>query len=567
MRRAIMAITSAIISAMLLSSCTGSGRIDTEGMVTTSEGSFTWDDATVYFAITDRFLNGDESNDSSYGRQKVDEKGKTIATFNGGDIKGLTEKLEEGYFRDLGVDAIWITAPYEQIHGYVKGTNDEFQHYPFHGYYALDWTMMDKNMGTVEEFRTFVDTTHSQGIRIVMDVVMNHVGYSTEADMEEFGFGDGAWDRWWGSSWVRSDKEGYENGGSDDITMTLAGLPDVKTEETEATGLPPVLLTKWDKESDGYDEWILPEAKKLRTDLGLSPAGYITEWLTAWIREFGIDGFRIDTAKHVELERWTELSKKADEALEDWRAKNSGKPGSEWDDSFWMNGEVWGHGVVRDRYFDGGFDSVINFTFQGEKKNGPAYDMDTMDSVFGKYADALNEDTSFNVLSYISQHDTFLYDRKRLVEGSTYLMLLPGAVMIFYGDETARPMGDGGSDYTQGTRSGMNWDSIDQEILKHYRKIASFRHRNIAVGAGDHTMLKEKPYTFSRTYAKDGLDNRVIVVIGAEGKTIIDVSSVFADGDTVRDAYSMEAAVVKKGKVTFTADDKGIILIEKLVKK
>jgi len=151
-------------------------------MVTTSEDSFSWDDATVYFAITDRFKNGDESNDSSYGRQKVDEMGRDIATFHGGDIKGVTEKLEEGYFRDLGVDAIWITAPYEQIHGYVKGTSDEFQHYPFHGYYALDWTMMDKNMGTVEEFRKFVDTAHSQGIRIVMDVVMNHVGYAADKD-------------------------------------------------------------------------------------------------------------------------------------------------------------------------------------------------------------------------------------------------------------------------------------------------------------------------------------------------------------------------------------------------
>jgi alpha-amylase len=113
----------------------------------------------------------------------------------------------------------------------------------------------------------------------------------------------------------------------------------------------------------------------------------------------------------------------------------------------------------------------------------------------------------------------------------------------------------------------MNWDSIDREILDHYRKISSFRHRNIAVGAGDHILLKEEPYTFSRTYSKDGLDNRVIVVIGAEGETTIDVSSVFADGDTVRDAYSMEAAVVKKGKVTFTADENGLILLEKLVKK
>ena len=133
--------------------------------------NFTWDNALVYFVLTDRFYDGDPTNNNSYYRVK-NAKGHENATFHGGDIKGLTEKLD--YLEDLGVNAIWITAPYEQIHAWVSGVADAFPHYPFHGYYPLDWTCMDKNMGTVEEFRTFVDTAHEKGIRIVMDVVMNH---------------------------------------------------------------------------------------------------------------------------------------------------------------------------------------------------------------------------------------------------------------------------------------------------------------------------------------------------------------------------------------------------------
>ena len=91
---------------------------------------FSWDNATVYFVLTDRFLNSDKSNDHSYGRgMKADgvtpieglDTYNNPGTFHGGDIAGLTQKVQEGYFTDLGVNAIWITAPYEQIHGYTSG--------------------------------------------------------------------------------------------------------------------------------------------------------------------------------------------------------------------------------------------------------------------------------------------------------------------------------------------------------------------------------------------------------------------------------------------------------------
>ena len=151
--------------------------------------------------MTDRFNNGDTSNDHSYGRS-LNEDGSVQSgykdnpgTFQGGDLKGLTEKLNDGYFTDLGVNAIWITAPYEQIHGYTFGNTNNaqdgygFPYYGYHGYWALDFTNVDANMGTAKDMEEFVDTAHSKGIRVVMDVVMNHLGYITAYDTNEYGFG------------------------------------------------------------------------------------------------------------------------------------------------------------------------------------------------------------------------------------------------------------------------------------------------------------------------------------------------------------------------------------------
>ena len=117
---------------------------------------FTWQNTNLYFVITDRFSNGDKSNDNSYGRPYKDSAGYNAGTFHGGDFKGLTQKLD--YIRSLGVNAIWVSSPVEQSHGWVGGgPMGMYQYYAYHGYYALDFTSIDANMGTVEDFRTFVN--------------------------------------------------------------------------------------------------------------------------------------------------------------------------------------------------------------------------------------------------------------------------------------------------------------------------------------------------------------------------------------------------------------------------
>ena len=89
-------------------------------------------------------------------------------------MAGITEKIREGYFTELGINAIWFTPVVEQIHGDTdEGTGNT---YAYHGYWARDWTTLDPNFGTYQDLEELVETAHEHGIRILMDVVINHTG-------------------------------------------------------------------------------------------------------------------------------------------------------------------------------------------------------------------------------------------------------------------------------------------------------------------------------------------------------------------------------------------------------
>jgi len=516
----------------------------------------------VYFVVTDRFFNGNPANDSSYGRQREATPKADVGTFHGGDLKGLTLKLKEGWFKELGVNALWITAPYEQIHGWVQGGQKEFKHYAYHGYYALDYTVLDKNMGTPEELRELVDTAHSQGIRILFDIVMNHPGYldiQTAKDLK-VGILWPDWEKdanllrnyhnyidynserfadWWGRPWVRAGLPGYIDAGRDDLTMQLAYLPDFRTESTEFVKLPKFLKEKADTKAVD-----LPNT---------TVRGYLIKWLTDWVREFGVDGFRCDTVKHVEPEAWAALKAEAAKALAEFKAKN---PTRKVDDAaFWMVGEYWGVGPTKHKLTASGFDAMINFDFQ-QQEGGFA----KPEKLFKSYAQA-QAGKPVHMLNYLSSHDTELFERDRLIEGGTALLLAPGGVQIFYGDETARPLGIvPRTDQQQGTRSDMNWGSLDAKVLAHWRKLGTFRARHRALASGEHKQLADAPYTFSRVEAISG--DRVVVALDTKGTVSLTVAGVFEDGQTLRDAYTGQVAKVVAGKVSLKAES--CVLLERV---
>lgn len=557
---------------------------------------FTWKNANMYFVLTDRFYNGDTSNDESYHRHRT-AGGSDVGTFHGGDIKGLTEKLD--YLDNLGVNAIWITAPYEQMHGWTGGKNDAFAHYAFHGYYTLDWTFMDRNMGTIDDMRQFVTEAHRRGIRVVMDIVLNHTGYCTLDDCVDYDFGNfngtpvagwlpssdkftmwgdneisfnadtqGKWGNWWGS-WVRAfgdrswaTSAGYVVPGNDDKTLSLSGLPDVVTERTQTVDIPPFLLKKWETEKGGdYDNYRLPNAEAWRTSGKGAPADYIINWLAAWVEYFGIDGFRCDTAKHVELSRWNQLKNACNTALQNWRASDRADEYAKgWTDDFWMTGECfgWQHGDTG--YFtQGGFDSMINFAFNSTE--GGTGRTPTVDD-WSYYSGFCNGANGRQVLNYVSSHDTGLHrpgDQKKV---ATMLLLCPGGAQIYYGDETSRPVIDGKGDAGMATRGDFNWDAVDNDVNKHWQKIGQFRRRNPAVGAGTQTSLGDN--TYGRKFSENGYSNAVAIrlnTIAGQSYTV-NTGDLFAEGTRVMDGYNTSSsAVVSGGKVTMTASGP-VLLIE-----
>ena len=231
-----------------------------------------------------------------------------------------------------------------------------------------------------------------------------------------------------------------------------------------------------------------------------------------------------------------------------------------------MTGECWDHGVNKDGYYtQGGFDSMINFSTQG----GGLLSAGRVKGTYDGFAKAINNDDSFNVLSYVSSHDSVLA-RGDLIGTGSGLLLCPGGIQIFYGDETNRPMvagvpndGNGGAGHS--LRSDMNWDSMDTNVLEHWQKVGVFRNNHISVGAGSNTSLASTSgYAFARDYDKNGITDKVIGCIYANANTdvTISVGDTWSDGQYLVNAYDQSSAVVSNGKVTFNSGKNGTILVE-----
>lgn len=510
---------------------------------------FIWEAANVYFLLTDRFNNGDTSNDNVLDRTK--ETGK-LRGFEGGDLKGIIQKIEEGYFAKLGVDAIWFNPPVEQIHDSVdEGTGNT---YAFHGYWAKDWTNIDPNYGSYEDLKKLIELAHKNGIRVLMDVVLNHTGPVTEKDPV------------WPENWVRTEPQCTYKDYETAVTCTLVkNLPDIKTENNEEVELPKILLDKW--KSEGRLEIELAELDIFFTKTGLkrSPKNYIIKWLTDYVRELGIDGYRVDTVKHVEEDAWAVLAEQAKIAFAEWKSKNPDKVLD--DNQFYMLGELYGYGIDGKRYYDfgdrkvdyfaNGFDNLINFQFK--------YDAAQNDheKLFSKYSKILSTNLSGkSVMNYISSHDDgdpFDKDRSKTYESATKLLLTPGISQIYYGDETARSLNIEGTEGDATLRSYMNWEAIENEdtksLLVHWQKLGTFRNNHPSVGAGNHKMISKSPYVFSRKYKKNGYADSVIVGLDLpKGQKTIKINSVFPENTVLVDHYSGAEGTVIKNEISFNSD-------------
>ncbi len=524
-----------------------------EQSIVAQEVPFDWKAANVYFLLTDRFNNGDTSNDLNFDRSL--ETGK-LRGFEGGDLKGITQKIKEGYFTKLGINAIWMTPIVEQIHGATdEGTGVT---YGFHGYWAKDWTAIDPNYGTKEDLKELVDVAHENGIRVLLDAVINHTGPVTAIDPV------------WPEDWVRTSPKCEYSNYQNTITCTLVeNLPDIRTESNQEVALPPQLVEKW-KEEGRYEQ----ELKELdaffeKTGHPRAPRFYIMKWLSDYITEFGIDGYRCDTVKHTEEYVWQEFKAVCESAFAEYKNANPEKVLDE--NEFYLVGEIYNYGISSGKmfdfgdkkvnYFDDMFTSQINFEFKWNAKQMNINDLHE------KY-DALlhNELKDFGILNYLSSHDDgspFDPNRNQPFETATKLLLSPGASQVYYGDEIARSLVIEGTVGDATLRSPIDWSNLNNEVLAHWQKLGQFRNNHPAVGAGEHRAIANVPYVFSRSYKKGDYQDAIVVAIDLPKKEYeINVSSVFTDGDEVLDFYSGQTYIVEKGMVKIDAGN-NLVLLEK----
>lgn len=526
--------------------------------IVTQKTPFVWENANVYFLLTDRFNNGDKTNDHTFNRNKTTGK---LRGFEGGDIRGVTQKLDEGYFDKLGITVIWMTPIVEQIHdGVDEGTGLT---YGFHGYWTRDWSSIDPSYGTKKDLAELVSKAHAKGIRIMLDAVINHTGPVTAEDSV------------YPSDWVRTSPKCTYKSYDTYINCTLVdNLPDVKTESNENVALPPFLIEKWKKEAR-YDKEVAElDSFFKKTGYPRAPKYYIMKWLSDYISNYGIDGYRVDTAKHVKEDVWADFKKVCDMSFAEYKKKNPKKVLD--NNTFFMVGEVYGYNIggkkfydfgdKKVNYFENGFTGLINFAFPYEAKM-------SYEELFSKYATILNTDLKGNtVMNYISSHDDsnpFDKKREKSFESATKLLLAPGISQTYYGDESARSLDIEGTQGDATLRSFMNWDDIKsnaktKQIALYWQKLSNFRKSHPAVGAGIHTQITSIPYVFSRTYSKEKItDNIVIGLDLSVGQKEISVGTIFKDGTKVRDVYSGKTTIVANGKVTFNTND-SLLLLEKI---
>jgi len=407
-----------------------------------------WGDAILYFVMTDRYADLDFSNDF-----QVDPRGK--GTFHGGDLKGLTAQLDE--LADLGVTAIWVTPVVKNIDHYVDAVG--FPDWAYHGYWADDFTTLDRRFCTEQDLLAFVQAAHARGIKVILDVVYNHAGYgssyATRADADK---------------WVRTGNVGNPCG-DDDLTECVSGLPDFKTEDPNVADY------------------------LMNAHLGLA-------------KRSGIDGFRLDTVKHVSHAFWQAHRRRIDQEL---------------GEEFFLLGEVWGgNEEVLDPWFETDeLDAGFDFSFQG---NVVGFVLGRGRTVaFSRYLQHRHRVRSNHLLAhFLSSHDVpgalfLLKGDKELYRLCVALQLTSiGIPVIYYGEEVGRLGGDwpdNRSDMPWGNRNILPGKGLprDEAMRDYFRRLIGIRRSHPALQQGSYEELSAEGdlLVFAR---REGADSVVVAI-------------------------------------------------------
>ncbi|MBM7095796.1 pullulanase [Bacillus sp. H-16] len=488
----------------------GTAELEVKTRQFVGDHDFDWDEAMIYFMLTDRFFDGDESNNDPYGMDyDTDKRG----TYQGGDFKGITEQLD--YLDDLGINTIWISPIVENIKYDVRfNPDDDIEDQPYfgyHGYWASDFTKLNPHFGSMKDFHELIDESAERGMKVMVDVVLNHTGYGLKEIDGELPEGERP------EGYPTDDERAFfsdmlrqgDDVGGDEVTGELAGLPDFITED--------------------------PEVRE-----------QIIEWQTDWIEKSRtaagntIDYFRVDTVKHVEETTWmafkNELTRKMPE--------------------FKMIGESWGADQDRDHGYlrTGTMDSLLDFGFKYTARDFANGNLEQANSRLETRNAQI--DNTATLGQFLGSHDEagFLEmvggDEGKLKIAAGLQITAKGQPVIYYGEELGLSGGDNYPFYDN--RYDMAWDQVeDNAILEHYQKLLSFRGEHSVIFArGDRSTLagsnEDGFLLFERSYQNEEV--YVGLNTSEEAQTVtLEVDSSEA---IVTDAYSGEEYDVTDGQVT-----------------
>lgn len=398
-----------------------------------TDGDFDWDEAVIYFAVTDRFFDGDASNNDAYGVGDYDTSAKKGgSSYHGGDFAGLTEKLD--YLEDLGVNTIWITPIVENITDDQHDAKTDTATYGYHGYWASDFTELNKHLGTKEEFAALLDAAHSRGMKLMVDVVLNHAGYGTENY-----FNNILKDKDGNAIKMLRDSSNTVSG--DDKLAPLSDLPDFVTEDSEVRN-------------------------------------QLIEWQTEWMDEFDIDYYRVDTVKHVDSTTWSALKNSLTKVNPDFK----------------MIGEYSGAGYANTagELGTGSMDALLDFDFNDFAKDFVGGKISTVENSLLKRNGVLNNTATMGNFLNSHDEDTLQYklvNESKFSEEEAYNLMKVAATLqitakgqpvIYYGDELGQA---GANDWpNQTNRRDFDWKELEAQkadnnsIYKHYKTMLSIRN-------------------------------------------------------------------------------------------
>lgn len=369
-----------------------------------------------------------------------------LTAYNGGDFAGITKKLD--YLKDMGFTAIWLTPIFDNEEG------------GYHGYWINDFYKTEEHFGTIEEFKTLVKEAHDRDIKVILDFVVNHVGpnHPFVSDPEK-------------KDWFHEKKE----------------------------------ITNWKDQEEVENGWIynLPDLNQDNPET----SDYLIDAAKWWINETDIDGYRLDTVKHVPKTFWTKFASAVKEEKKD----------------FFLIGEVWDKDpTVIASYQDTGIDGFMDFAQNDSQRT--AFQK-TDQSLSWLFSNLERNETMFNkpelLGQFIDNHDMSRFTSlaaannnhpgTRWKQSLAYMYTTPGIPIIYYGSEIAL---NGGED--PDNRKLMDFRT-DKELIEYITTLGRLRAELPALTRGDTKLLYEKDgmAVFTRTYQ----DETIVVALNNTKET------------------------------------------------